>query len=92
MPNDCVDAKTFNQVSQMSHIAGGLALVFGAQVLFGSYIIATVIFLLLAAIKEFWYDYKFETEIVRGSSLMDFVFYTVGVAIAIVAIIIKQHV
>lgn len=41
-------------------------------------IIILVIGLGLAAIKEFWYDYKFETVIERGSSLLDFSMYTVG--------------
>ncbi len=37
----------------------------------------------LAAWKEFWYDYKYETAEVRGSSLEDFSFYMSGIVGAI---------
>jgi hypothetical protein len=35
-----------------------------------------------AAAKEFWYDYKYEDAKTRGSSLLDFSMYCVGVALA----------
>ena len=39
--------------------------------------------LVFAVIKEFWYDQKHESLLVRGSSLLDFVMYTAGNALAV---------
>ncbi len=40
----------------------------------------------LAALKEFWYDEKYETPVTRGSSLKDFTFYILGIYIAAVVL------
>jgi hypothetical protein len=39
--------------------------------------------LVFAAVKEFWYDYKYETPDVRGSSLLDFSMYCAGTLVAV---------
>ena len=80
-----IDDKTFNQVAQAGHFAGGAAIVLAVQVilkrpeagLYG-FLIVTV----LAAIKEFWYDRYYETAEVRGSSLEDFLLYLIGATLA----------
>jgi hypothetical protein len=76
-----IDDKTFNQVAQAGHFAGGAAIVLAVTVIswnrnFSIFGLAAVI--LLAAIKEFWYDEHYETTEVRGSSLQDFGFYVIG--------------
>ena len=45
--------------------------------------IAYVVGLSAAAIKEFWYDYKYETAEERGSSLLDFTMYAVGLSLGL---------
>jgi Negative regulator of sigma F len=37
-----------------------------------------------AAVKEFWYDYHYETVDERGSSPMDFTFYVLGLAVGFI--------
>lgn len=80
-----VDARTFNVVAQLAHFAGGLAIVFGAYSLWGMHaaLIATGILAVVAAVKEFWYDYRYETPAERGSSALDFAIYLVGAGIAL---------
>jgi hypothetical protein len=80
-----IDDKTFDTVSQLAHFAGGTAIVFGLVVLthhrpFALW--AFLIVLALAAVKEFWYDEKYETAEVRGSSIEDFAFYAFGAGFA----------
>lgn len=79
----------FNQVSQLAHIAGGLAVVFGSVVLFGTPMRAVEwwafgVVAALAAVKEFWFDQRYETDVVRGSNLEDWSFYLLGAGIAAV--------
>ena len=79
-----VDAATFNQVAQLAHFAGGLAAVWGSIVLFGpsAMWIAVACVAGITALKEFWYDQHFETEVVRGSNLEDWAFYQLGSSVA----------
>ena len=81
-----IDNKTFNEVSQLGHFAGGAAIVlaFGVARHVAPWpVYGFVLVLVLAAIKEFWYDEKFETTEVRGSSGEDFLFYMVGAGAAL---------
>ncbi len=77
-----IDPKTFNSVAQAGHFACGMLCVFGPAYLFGhsySYCGAGAI-TLYALAKEFWWDEKYESTEVRGSSLEDFIFYVLGAA------------
>ncbi len=87
-----IDDKTFNQVAQLGHFAGGLAVVFGSEVLFGKKWgwLSFLILLAVAAIKEFWYDKYYETTEVRGSSSEDFTFYLIGGATALMLTLISD--
>ena len=67
---------SFDTVSQSAHFFSGA---FVIHVFHGNWKII-VIAVILAAIKEFWYDYHYESAEVRGSSLKDFVFYCLGIA------------
>jgi hypothetical protein len=80
MADATVPVKTFNQVAQAGHFAGGLAWVSSWLVLLGQGALVWVLLagVALAAGKEFWYDAKYEDEVVRGSSLEDFAFYCIG--------------
>lgn len=72
---------SFNTVSQFAH--AGVAYAITLSVLMSLGLEAmwwfVPIAVALAAVKEFWYDYKYESAEARGSSLEDFSFYMSGV-------------
>lgn len=83
-----ITPKLFNQISQLAHFAGGAAIVLTVVVLGWHALWGFVGVAILSALKEFWYDYKYESDEVRGSSAEDFAFYMVGAGAAwIVAVI-----
>jgi len=88
-----IDPKTFNMVAQNAHWEAGMCWIFGGIILFGPGVMWWFlgIGVVVTAWKEFWYDYKYETEIVRGSSLEDFVFYCVGLFGAVALYLIKTQ-
>lgn len=86
-----ITPKLFNQVAQLGHFAGGLATIFGSKVLFGATWWALAGLAGVAALKEFWFDYKYESTEVRGSSLLDFSMYIVGGLVALGLELIKAH-
>ena len=49
--------------------------------------IAAAIGIALAAVKEFWFDQKFEGAVTRGSNLEDWSYYLAGAALALVILI-----
>lgn len=81
-----IDSKTFDTVSQMAHIFFAGFVVFTAQH-FGVGWYGIVGLVVFAAIKEFWYDYRYESLAVRGSSVRDFFFYLVGIVLAVLVLI-----
>lgn len=87
-----IDNKEFNTVAQLSHFGGGLAVIFGSIVLFGASSMwwSILILAILTFLKEFWYDFKYETPEVRGSSKLDFVMYMVGAGTAVLSVWIKS--
>ena len=80
-----ISEKQFNMVSQFSHFGWGLAVVLTGN-LFHKALPVGGLWLLYAAIKEFFYDERYETPEVRGSSLEDFVFQAMGAGVALVLI------
>lgn len=86
MSDTGIDPSEFNMVSQNAHWEAGLAWVWGAILLVGPQAMwwAFGIGIVAAGVKEFWYDEKYETIEVRGSSLEDFTFYCVGLVGAVV--------
>jgi hypothetical protein len=87
-----ITPKLFNSVSQAGHFAGGAAIVLATVVLWHATqapYAGFVIVALAAALKEFWYDYKYESSEVRGSSLEDFLFYLSG-ALAALAVAVMR--
>ena len=87
-----IENSEFNQVAQLSHFGGAAAIIYGSIVLFGGISAmwpAFFILLIISGVKEFWYDYHYETTDVRGSSLEDFLFYMAGAAFAIGSVYIK---
>jgi hypothetical protein len=91
VPEPGITPKLFNQVAQLGHFAGGAALVLATVVLWRDAHAPFAGFAgvcLAVALKEFWYDYKYESTEVRGSSAEDFSFYLLGAgAAAIVALV-----
>lgn len=91
MSDTGITPKLFNQISQLGHFAGGAAITLATVVLWHESYAPVVGFLIVtcaAAIKEFWYDEKYESTEVRGSSAEDFAFYILGAgAAAIVALV-----
>ena len=84
--------KKFNQVSQLSHVGFGLSVILLSNLIGGGNLIINLIILALwityTAIKEFWYDEKYETPIIRGSSLEDFLFQSGASIVAFVLTLI----
>lgn len=74
------ELKTFNMVSQNAHWLTGMSYAFFFMVIGHPHLLLYAIpfYILLTAWKEFWYDYKYETSEIRGSSLEDFIFYQIG--------------
>lgn len=83
---------TFNFVAQMTHVLGGSLLTLAPVYLFGdeSLIYSVPIVLVIAAFKEFYIDYKYEDADTRGSSLLDFIMYCVGICVTLLLVWIKQ--
>lgn len=88
-----IDPKEFNMVAQNAHWEAGLCWVWGTIILFGPqymwYAVGSGV--AITAWKEFWYDYKYETDEVRGSSLEDFAFYWIGLFGAAALYLIKMR-
>jgi hypothetical protein len=75
-----------NIVAQIAHTLAGYAAIV-TLILLGvphAVVIASVSVTLYALVKEFWWDYKYEDAVTRGSSVEDFVFYIVGLILGIV--------
>jgi len=80
--------KQFDSLAQNAHMLGGSCAVFGCDALWGvrgKWAGAALIFV-FALVKEFWYDERYETPEVRGSSAEDFIFYCVGILAALMAL------
>ncbi len=76
---------SFNTVSQFAHAGVAYSITLSVLVALGypALLWFLPITIGLAAGKEFWYDYKYETPEVRGSSLEDFAFYLIGIGSAV---------
>jgi len=87
-----IEDKEFNQVAQLSHFGGACAIIYGLIVLCGSSAMwpAVIVLAIVCGIKEFWYDYHYETTEVRGSSLLDFAMYMAGAAFAVGTVLLKS--
>lgn len=72
---------SLNEVSQFAHFGIAYAITLSLLVLLGFHMLwwYLPVAIGLAAWKEFWYDYHYETPAVRGSSLEDFLFYMIGI-------------
>jgi hypothetical protein len=94
MTDTGITPKLFNQVAQLGHFAGGAAIVLATVVLWhdSRAPFAGFIGVLLAAgVKEFWYDEKYESVEVRGSSLEDFAFYVIGAGAAMIVAVARAR-
>jgi hypothetical protein len=80
------DERFNNMVAQFAHALAGYSVLLTFVFLHVPYgfLLAIGLVTAYAAVKEFWYDYRYEDAVTRGSSLEDFVFYIVGLAIAAV--------
>lgn len=75
-----ISPKLFNKIAQNAHILCGSTLTFGTIALTKPHYLwyTLPIFTVVTALKEFYYDYKHESKVVRGSSLEDFLMYNLG--------------
>lgn len=78
--NDWIDPREFEMVAQLSHFGWGVAVVLAGWTLGGetAMVVVGALWVLYAAVKEFWYDEKYERPVVRGSSGLDFTVEVVG--------------
>ena len=76
---------SLDEVAQASHVAIGAAVVGLTSARFhgNSKYIAAIIVVLLAAVKEFWWDENYEDAATRGSNLEDWSYYVAGAAVAL---------
>ena len=89
-----IPEKTFNKVSQLSHVAWGAWLPLLALWFLGPKYMNLImsVSILLAALKEFVYDLLVETEEVSGGlwgGVEDFSFYLLGIALTAMTMAIK---
>ena len=76
-----IPPKTFNAVAQAGHFQAGCLAVFAPVALTHGLrwgFIGALLVVLFAAVKEFWWDHRYEVVAVRGSDLEDFLFYAIG--------------
>ena len=86
-----ISPELFNEVAQLGHFAGGLAVIWGSIVLFGSGSVwwAFGTLAVVAGVKEFWWDQHHESAVVRGSNFEDWSFCMLGAMGAIVSTALK---
>ena len=75
-------------LAQVGHTLGGVTIVTMSCIAFGFHVgwIVALIVLIATAIKEFWYDMKYELPKQSWSdSTMDFAFWQIGQAIGMTA-------
>ncbi len=85
-----ITAAQFDTQAQISHFGWGLAVVFAAKVLLDRPGWIALAWIAFAAVKEFWWDERFQPVDIRGSGLEDFLFQSAGAVVALAAIRIKQ--
>lgn len=87
-----IDDKEFNFVAQLSHVQFGLVTIFASYIWLPThwYLFTLGLVVVYSAIKEFWYDEKYETTEVRGSSLEDFLFQAGGAIAASLLLFITK--
>jgi len=84
----------FNTVSQLSHVGWGIMIILLFHVIGGSLLVDLIGFgawTLYTAIKEFYYDDKYEIPVVRGSSLLDFCMQVGGATFAMILLFVLVH-
>ncbi len=83
----------FNTVSQNAHWLFGSWITLLSVYTLGSDSLYIVIplFFVFVIIKEYWYDYTYENEAERGSSLLDTAMYALGVLITIIIVYLKKY-
>lgn len=81
-------------LAQIAHVLGGYGIVLTAAFLWGhvACVMAAVLLTAYAAVKEFWYDLKYEVDPVQTwkDSLLDFSMYMAGIALAL-WVVFKHH-
>jgi hypothetical protein len=92
--NKGITPQLFNEVAQLAHFAGGVAITMTTVVLWrASYapFVGFGIVALAAAVKEFYWDNKHESAEVRGSNAKDFSFYLLGAGAAAVVALVRAR-
>ena len=82
--SDEIDPNFFSEVAQNAHMLAGSTVAFCTLALYPLalwYVIAA--FAAVTAVKEFWYDQKYENAATRGSNLNDWVHYQIGWILAV---------
>ena len=89
---DPISPDLFNTVSQNAHWLFGSWLTLLSVYTLGSDSLYTVIplFFVFVIIKEYWYDYTYENETERGSSLLDTAMYALGVLITVIIVYLHK--
>ena len=79
-----------------AHSFGLWAILLTIYFLFGTIplIVASSLFVVAAAVKEFWYDAKYELPVqTTFDNVFDFVWYIVGIAMCLIVVfVVKPHI
>lgn len=77
---------SFDEVAQASHVAIAAAVVGLASARFHTTLakfIGSMVVILFATVKEFWFDKTYEDPVTRGSDFEDWSYYLVGMTAAL---------
>ena len=80
LDNNVIDPKFFNQVAQNAHMLLGVSVGLIGLLYAPKYIWCVLgVYMIVTAVKEFWYDQHYENAETRGSNLNDWLHYQVGI-------------
>lgn len=71
---------------QIGHVLGGYAIALTGYHFYPHLWLAPVLVNAWAVPKEWWFDFRYENAATRGSSLLDFIMYEVGLALAMLVL------
>lgn len=89
-----ISDESFDWACQKLHLASGALATLAPPALGAGpkgMLIGAGLITLWAAVKEFYYDQRFEDAEERGSNLRDFMYYEVGVALALILWVVFHH-
>jgi len=82
---------SFDALAQLAHVGWGAMLVFILALLFLPWWAAALLVAAAGAIKEFVVEPFIEDPSTQGSALRDFLFWCLGVAVAVIVLLLRRY-